>query len=171
MDEEETRSLYELATMLKDGILSMGSFVTPSTARFYEKFEVEPETHPFMRNPKTTIVYSYIPDEADKGLDGYMSNGSLAVFIDTISSVSVGVHDPKLLEMRNHVSQTFNLHYFKPIPLGQKIYLITEKRFLVASACTVQFEILNGAGETLCSGVHNKVYTVKPSQPKLTQKL
>jgi hypothetical protein len=64
MDEEETRSLYELATMLKDGILSMGSFVTPSTARFYEKFEVEPETHPFMRNPKTTIVYSYIPDES-----------------------------------------------------------------------------------------------------------
>ena len=117
--------------------------------------EIEPSTHPLIKDPQKEAVYSYTskPEEADA--DGCFSFGIFVKLIDDATSLAaMGAHKG----FEPNVSLSMDFKQFNQIQIGRRLLILSKVQQAGEVYCVVHFETYNDEHQLLNQGTHTKVY-------------
>lgn len=129
---------------------------------YFVKVEIEPSTHPLVKDPSQEVVFSYTPRPEEADADGYFSFGIFAKLADDATSMAVSGSNKTF---QTNVSQSLDFKQYRKMRVGKRLLILTKIRQTGQVYCMVSFETYDEHLQLMNQGNHCKVFV------EMTQKL
>jgi acyl-CoA thioesterase FadM len=128
---------------------------TDVNVSYFLQVDIEPSTHPLVKDPQKEAVYSYTSKLEEADADGYLSFGVFVKLIDDATSLAaMGIHK----NFDANVSLSMDFKQFKKMQIGRRLLILSRVQQSGTVYCVVHFETYDEDHQLLNQGTHTKVY-------------